>query len=405
MAYQKTTVTGYGTRLQRSLKGILTGIVLFIIGTGLLWWNEGRTVKSSNANEEAYEATVVANSISAIDPALNGKMVLAHGFATTQDSLVDNYFKVGVNAIKLIRSVEYYQWVEHEKKESRDKLGGSEETVTTYYYKQEWVSSPKNSSDFEDPSYKNKNFTVSNIESETMIAQNVAFGAYRLPNFLVERIGGDQPFNADFSKVTIQSLNSSVKQILKERSVNYNPNGEYVHVSGNEMYLGADADRPAIGDVRITFSKVMPAEVTVWAKVIGNTFEEYNSENGYSVSVLSMGTKSLENVYQREQEMNSKKGWLLRLLGFFLVIGGLYGMFSILVTLLKLIPALSNIMDVGVKVVCGIVALIWSLLVIAVAWVFYRPILAVTLLVVVGALIFYLIRRSKASKSEEVTTM
>lgn len=43
-------------------------------------------------------------------------------------------FGIKVGAIALQRSVEYYQWVEVAKKTKKDKLGGSEETVTTYTY-------------------------------------------------------------------------------------------------------------------------------------------------------------------------------------------------------------------------------------------------------------------------------
>ena len=48
MAYTEVTRTGYGTRLKNSLGGVLIGILMFIGGTILLWWNEGRAVKTSD---------------------------------------------------------------------------------------------------------------------------------------------------------------------------------------------------------------------------------------------------------------------------------------------------------------------------------------------------------------------
>ena len=45
MAYTETSYTGYGTRVKNSFKAIGTGFVLFLGGTALLWWNEGRAVK------------------------------------------------------------------------------------------------------------------------------------------------------------------------------------------------------------------------------------------------------------------------------------------------------------------------------------------------------------------------
>ena len=41
-----------------------------------------------------------------------------------------------------------YQWKEHESRETRKKLGGGTETVTTYEYKKEWASGRIDSSSF-----------------------------------------------------------------------------------------------------------------------------------------------------------------------------------------------------------------------------------------------------------------
>ena len=58
MAYQETTTVGYGSRVGSSFKGIGAGIVLFLAGTALLWWNEGRAVKTEKMLDEAGSAYV-----------------------------------------------------------------------------------------------------------------------------------------------------------------------------------------------------------------------------------------------------------------------------------------------------------------------------------------------------------
>ena len=58
MAYQEQKTTGYGTRVGNSFKAIGTGFILFCIGTALLWWNEGRTVKTEKMLEEVGGAYV-----------------------------------------------------------------------------------------------------------------------------------------------------------------------------------------------------------------------------------------------------------------------------------------------------------------------------------------------------------
>ena len=53
MAYTETTTVGYGTRVGNSFKGIGSGILMFLAGTALLWWNEGNFVKMDKALNEA----------------------------------------------------------------------------------------------------------------------------------------------------------------------------------------------------------------------------------------------------------------------------------------------------------------------------------------------------------------
>lgn len=403
MAYQETTSTSYGTRVGNSIKNILFGILFFIGGTVLLWWNEGRTVKTSDANEAAYEETISVSDISALNSQLNGKMIHANGEAITHDSLVDTQLGIGVVATKLIRTVEYYQWEEHSSTKTEDKFGGREERTTTYTYDKKWVSKPINSSNFKDPAYVNKNFVVSTIESENFIAENVDFGAYKLPSFLIEQIRGEEDFYFNLPANVKKELNNQVKASLQAcTTVGATPqsNAEYVHVNGNTIYLGIDPNIPNIGDVRITVTKILPSNtVTVWAKVANNTFEQYTYKNGYTVSAINMGTQSLEETYQNEQESNATLAWILRLAGLLVVYIGLRLAFEILTTILKVVPFIARIADFGNKIICGLAALIWSMIIIAIAWIFYRPILAILILAAAIGLIVFFVKRAKSKKA------
>ena len=142
MAYTETTPTSYGGRLSRSLKGIVGGLIAFIAGTALLFWNEGNYVKTYKALNEAQDATIAVDSVAERDPALNGKVIHASARAETEDILRDPAFDVSVNAISLQRSVEYYQYEERSSTTTRDKIGGGEEKVTTYTYSADWQSEP-----------------------------------------------------------------------------------------------------------------------------------------------------------------------------------------------------------------------------------------------------------------------
>ena len=65
------------------------------------------------------------------------------------------------------------------------------------------------------------------------------------------------------------------------------------------------------------------------------------------------------------------------------------------VTLLKVLPFLSNIANMGVNLVCGVLAFVIGLVVIAIAWIVYRPVLGIILLAAAGALIFFLAKKNK----------
>lgn len=406
MAYQETKNISYGSRVSKSFKDIGTGILLLVAGTVLLWWNEGRAVKTTKMLNEAEGVTVHVEDISQVDPALDGQLIHATAFTQTTDSLRDGAFGIGAVAVKLEREVQYYQWVENKETETRDKIGGGQEEITTYTYQKEWVGAPVDSREFKDPAYQQSNFIVMHLEDKCYVADNVTFGVYRLPKNLIHAIAGNIPVELNFSKEQIENWNKDVKTIFESKASNQTdslakPEAAYVHVNGNVLYFGKQPSSPQIGDMSITFTKVLPGEASVIAEVNGDNLKPFVAKNGKEFSALTMGTASMEEMYQSEHTINKNITWILRIAGLLLVILGLKGIFSILTTLLKVLPFLANIVELGVNLVCGVLGLVWSLLIIALAWLFYRPLIAIVLLVVITALIIFLVKKGKSKKMAE----
>ena len=394
MAVQVTTKTSYGQRVGNSFRGIGSGFLLLILGTVLLWWNEGRAVKTAKMLNRAEKVAVEMPDIKTVDPQFDGQLVHATGMAATNDVLIDNLFGIKENAVKLDRKVEYYQVQETSTSTTKDKIGGGQETVTTYDYKEGWSSSRINSSEFKDASYRGVNFVLCNAESEHWTAENVTFGAYRLPKELISSISGDKPVELNLSEDILKRLNQVAVAAKRDTSkaILQAVTGDlkYIHINNNVLYIGADSMNPQIGDMKITFTKVLPGEVSVLAKVAGDTFTKHTDKNGKSLETLSMGVKSMDEMFSSERASNKIWTWLLRILGFFLIAGGLKGIFEILVTILKVIPFIANIVNLAMNVVLNVVAFAWSFIVIALAWVYYRPVLGILLLAIgVGALIFF----------------
>ena len=380
-------------------------------------YDEAGTVGAYFKNEGKSGWTHVEN-VSQPDPSLDGKLIHATAFTRTADSLCDVTFGIGAVAVRLERTVQYYQWVEDAKTETRDKIGGGQEEVTTYTYSREWVGSPVNSQEFKDADYRRKNFVVMNLEDECYLAENVTFGAYRLPENLISSISGTVPMELDFSKGQLKQWDRDVRMCFESKAKaepdstavpdnvpDDTADAGYVHVNGNVLYFGKNPNEPQIGDMSITFTKVLPGEASVIAEVNGTNLRPFVAKNGKEFSALTMGTASMEEMYQSEHTINKNITWILRIAGLLLVILGLKGIFSILTTLLKVLPFLANIAELGVNLVCSVLGLVWSLLVIALAWLFYRPVIAGVLLVVIIALVVFLVRKGKSEKHTEETVV
>ena len=454
MAYQEVTTTGYGTRVGNSFKAIGSGFLMFVIGTALLWWNEGRAVKTEKMLDEAGNAYVEMENPNKKDASLDGELICGSAMATTEDSLSDAQFGIGAKAIALCRSVEYYQWVEHEQTKREDKLGGKEVTTTTYTYSKQWVSSPVQSSQFHDPAYQNKNTVFTTIDDAEQYAENVSFGAYKLPETLIHRISSREAMDLaiaedllkQFDKSTqaayerfygvqksIQQASQPVQQPAQQSAIpdsirallpdsvkakldslqavsdsinKQMANAEnkkdlaYIHQAGNVLYFGRVPGAPEVGDVRVTFEKVVPAKVTVMAVVDGDTFKPYKAKNGKRFQTLVMGKKSGDEIIDAEKEANNIILWALRIIGIMIVIGGLKGIFGFLETILKVVPFVANIFGWGVGIVCTVIGIVWSLIVIALAWLFYRPLLGIGLLVLAGFLVWVFAFKGKDKLKE-----
>ena len=455
MAYQEVTTTGYGTRVGNSFKAIGSGFLMFILGTALLWWNEGRAVKTEKMLDEAGNAYVEMENPNKKDASLDGELICGSAMATTEDSLTDAQFGIGATAISIRRNVEYYQWVEHSQTKREDKLGGKEVTTTTYTYTKEWVSNPIQSSNFHDPAYQNKNTVLTTIDESEQWAENVKFGAYTLPESLIHRISSREAMDlaisedllTQFDKATqaayerfygvqkaiqpaaqqptqqpaqVAAIPDSIKALLPDsvkaaldslQAVNDSINKQmesadnkkdlqYIHQASNVLYFGRVPGAPEVGDVRVTFEKVVPAKVTVMAVVDGDTFKAYKAKNGKRFQTLVMGKKTGDEIIEGEKEANNMILWALRIIGIMIVIGGLKGIFGFLETILKVVPFIANIFGWGVGIVCTVLGVVWSLIVIAIAWLFYRPLLGISLLVLAGFLVWVFAFKGKDKLKE-----
>lgn len=379
-AYTEVTRKSWGSRLQESIKGVVVGFLLFVGAFPLLFWNEGRAVRRAMTLEEGA-GVVVSVSADGVENANDRKLVHMTGEATTTETLSDSDFGVSVPAIKLERRVEMYQWKEEKHSETRTKVGGEEETVTTYTYDKAWSPDVINSGSFKKRA-GHENPSAMPVKSQSWTANKVTLGAFRLSEEQVGLLDKAEEFRVD------ENAAAALAPALKERT----------KLEQGGYYIGKDPASPVIGDAKVAFRVVRPATVSIVARQTGSTFEPYQAKAGDSILLLSYGTVTADAMFKAAEKANVIVTWMLRVVGFLLMALGLYMIFNPLAVLADVLPILGSLVGAGTGLVAGLVAFCLSLITIAVAWLFYRPLLGITLLVLAGvglAGLFYLARQKK----------
>jgi hypothetical protein len=368
-SFSEVSRKGWFERIAESIKGVLIGGLLFLVSFVVLFWNEGRAVDTARALDEA-QANVVSISDSSVDPGNEGKLVHLTGEATTQEVLTDPEFQVSERAIHLKRGVEIYQWKQTEETKTEKEIGGGEKTIPTYHYNKEWVREPIDSSRFKERAGHTNPPGPKPYKDEDWQAKDVTLGAFQLPSSLVSMIGG--PDRILMNETTLSKLSPSLRDQLKAHDGLY--------------YQSNDPAHPDVGDVRIELTVVRPKTVSVMAQQVGSTFEAYHPKSAkHPLELLVLGTKSADEMIAAEKTTNTILTWVLRLVGFVLMALGIYLVLKPLVVLADVLPLLGNLLSMGVGLFACAIALVLSLVTIAVGWLFYRPLLGGALLV--GALL------------------
>jgi hypothetical protein len=378
-----TTSQSWFSRLGSSVKNVFFGFLLIIGSIILLFWNEGRAVKTEQSLKEGASAVVSVYSETK-DPANEGKLVHFTGDARTPSVLTDVDFGVGGSALKLRRIVEVYQWKENSKSTTKEKLGGGTETTTTYTYSQDWSDRMIDSSDFKEAETHSNPKTKSH-ENMEWLATNVSVGAYEIPEDLLQALSGYQPL-----MVTSEML----------KNLPYATQAK-VEVIGNMIYLQASGSSTLqTGNTRIRYEHIVPQKISVIAKQSSTSLVPYETKNGRTISMIQTGEHEAREMFEGALSSNRTMTWALRLLGIILMFVGLRMTMGVLPIVAGVIPFIGRIVGAGTSVVSGLLTIIGSSVTIAIAWIFYRPIIGVALLALAGLGVYLLVRSSKSTQNK-----
>lgn len=387
--YTEITTQSWFSRIKDSFFGVLLGLLLFIASFFVLWLNEGHSVKTAEALREVQQ-TVIALPGPEVSPQNEGKLIYVNGTAATSEMLTDEITEVPVHAIKLLREVEMYQWVESSKSQTKEKVGGSKETVTTYTYETKWSGASQDSAAFKKPAgHANPTMTHSNA---TIAAHHVSLGSFLLSPGLIDKIGATE--SLAFHDADLEKIPAAIRSKTK--------------LSDGYLYIGNQGEpnpvSPRVGDYRIRY-RIVPREISlsIIARQISNSFEPYRTKNGQFMELLETGIVSADLIVNNAQKSNQLMTWLLRLLGFVLMFIGLGLCFKPLSVLGAVIPVMGRIVGAGTGMIAFSIALALSLMTVAIAWIVYRPVMAI-ILIAGAVLAVYLAHKSRRRPGENMKT-
>ena len=537
-SFTETTTTSWFERIGKSFKGIVVGFCMFIAAFPLLFWNEGRTIKQTRSLNQT-EAELVQANCDEVNQDNDGKPVYMTGDAKTEEVLKDDIFPVSVNGFKLKRNVEMYQWVEHEKTETNKKIGGSEETKTTYTYTKEWSDRPIDSGQFKQP--EGRENPAWDFEGAELVVNSGTIGAFTLSESIIGQMNWYEPFKVEVPTAETQTTPEApavpetpaaapevpaapeipaaapevpaapetpvaapevpavpeipaatpevpavpetpaatpevpavpetpaavpevpelpalpevpdgapevpelpavpsettagesasaepVAPVAEEKApsavvttepaaiqttapaatqspetiaaANGVPEGYIYYRDG--FYKG-DPKKLSVGDVRVSFECVpTPSKMSLISGQQGDTFAPYQTKEN-KIELVAKGVKSSEEMFKSAHNANSMMCWLLRLVGFLMMFFGLKMVFEPLRVIADVVPFIGSIVGMGVGFVAFVLAAGFSLLTIAIGWVYYRPLIGIPLLIVAIALLVWpFFKRKKAEPQPE----
>ena len=358
------------SRIGNAFKAILFGLILVVGAAILLFWNEGRAAKTYAALAEGA-GLVASLDASAVDPAYEHKLIHLSGPVTLGSPAEDPEFRFHADALKLDRTVEMYQWKEESHSETQKKLGGGEETITRYAYTREWSARAIDLGVFRDQN-GHRNPPLPNVRSHAFYPPNAKLGAFTLgPNALSE-ISATEPFPPP--EDALAGARASL--------------GSRAQIAGGGVYAGADADRPQIGDVRVTWRAAPVGDLSVVGAQAKNAISPYVASNGEDLLLVETGDVDAHAMFKHGEEENRLLTWILRAVGVVAMFLGFRIAMSLIEVLADVVPLFGAIVGAGASLVAFFCTLVLAPLIIAIAWLFYRPLVAIVVLIVGAALAY-----------------
>jgi hypothetical protein len=245
-----------------SRNAALLGAALLLLGLLLLGFTE-HADRLRAMGEDALGGFVLTGDTAIPGPSADGKLVLAVGAPEVQTPARDAQFGVAVDAPALVRKVEMFQWNEIQ-------YGGQRS------YEMDWFDHPIDSSAFGNPA-GHANPGAFPINAARFDSPDITLAGFRLAPALVRMIDGVEPFAPDLSRVP--------------------PNmAATFQAYEGTLITSSNPEHPQVGDLRISWMRITPAYLTVFARDDGGTLVPVSNPAGDAIAQVLLGKHSLTDV-------------------------------------------------------------------------------------------------------------
>lgn len=377
-SFTETTHQGWLSRIGQSFVGMLIGLALIVIAVIVLLWNEGRAVHTARSLAEGETAVVDADP-GKVDPANEGKLVHVSGDLATKAPLADPDFGVSTQAARLVRKVETYQWKQETHTETRKNLGGSEDKVTTYSYVRSWSEPRIDSATFREPNgHTNPPLKFQHFET---VARDATLGTFHPGPAALQRLAATDEYRVEPTVAT--ALGNRLGPVA---------------VTDGKILVGADPANPKIGDMRVTYQIARTGPVSLIGRQSGADFAEYQAKAGDRLLMATAGAVSANDMFKQAESENRILTWILRAGG---SIGMLIGFILIgrpLSVIGSVVPFIGDVIGAGYGFAAFLMTAIVAPVVIAIAWMWYRPLISLITLAI-GAAIIYLLKMRAGTRA------
>ena len=390
----------YFDKMKGACCGVCIGFLLFFGSMALLVWNEGRAVARRKDLEEGSQVVVDINLENFNRTTVKSGLVHATALLSTPSVLRDDIFGVSTgsttngsipeyeeSALRLKRDVQMYQWRESSSSKQVETADGGTKTKTTYSYHKVWSSRKYYSSSFKDSSYRNP--TTWPFESKEWIATEVFLGnQLLLSDDVIKKFSWFEPIGY----VDVESIPDAT---LQQKVETGNSNSLYYKATTSSTTFN-----PQVGDMKLAWEVVKPLTISIVAELDNGKLDSYETDRGGSILLVKTGEYTSHEMFQQADKANEQLTWFLRFVGFLLMFLSILMILQPISTALDIIPFIGDCLGDGLEqcvfpCIALTVSLPISLFMICLAWLAYRPVVAIPICVAAGALVCYLVLRAR----------